>query len=264
MQKLSTEIIIEQLTTALSSCQEQLQEIRQENDAFINIAAHDLKAPLRKLATLVDRFLQKATKIESEALQVYSDKIFNAITEMNSLVERLSAYAAVETDGIKFTETALSALIKEVIEENTSLINANNATIIFNELPALKINKPQVKTVFKELLDNAIKFKSEEEKPHIEIKSYFLSLKDKEIYNLASEKIYYKFEFIDNGIGISEALKEKIFQPFFRFHGNAGFAGSGMGLAICRKIMKNHCGFIYSVANEKNGVRMIVIFPETL
>ena len=263
MQKLSSETKIDQLSIQLSEYEQLLNVCRQENDAFINIAAHDLKAPVRKLAVLIDRLLLKAKKNANDDLSIYTEKIVSTLAEMDAVVERLSAYAAVEINNIDFSETSLTELVKNVITEHSQLIKSSNAEIIVEGLPNLKINKPQIKTVFKELLDNSLKFIRENDRPKIKIKSSNLTLKEKEIYNLANKSVYHKIEFIDNGIGIREDIVEKIFQPFFRFYGKADFAGSGMGLAIIRKIMKNHQGMIYAMPNEYEGVTMIIIFPET-
>lgn len=264
MQKLSSDIKIEQLKKELSDCRKLLAESRNEMDAFINIAAHDLKAPFRKITSLIDILINKSTIKEQENLRVYAEKIFKSVADANNMIDRLSVCASMDDKNISFAKTDLLKLLREVLKEQEQIINNNNVEIEIENLPVLEINVPQIKTVFFELLDNAIKFKKADKNSHIKINSYILTLKEKEIYNLAVSTIYHRIEFKDNGIGLVDDIHDKIFEPFYKYHGKSAYTGSGMGLAVIRKIMKNHHGLIFSVPNEAEGVRMNLIFPETI
>ena len=117
--------------------------------------------------------------------------------------------------------------------------------------------------LFKNLLENAIKFSKKDSVPNIQIRSSVVSPEEKDQFNLEGDRLYYKIEITDNGIGFKKDYTEKIFRPFVRLHGKSQFPGNGMGLAICKKIMNVHHGIIYAESLENEGARFTLVLPET-
>ena len=132
-----------------------------------------------------------------------------------------------------------------------------------NVLPVLKGSYVQFQQLFKNLLENAIKFSKKDIPPQIRITSELTAKDENFFFNLPSNKKYYKIEFGDNGIGFNQVNAEKIFEPFVRLHSKSEYEGSGLGLSICKKIVDNHDGIIYAEGEENKGARFTLIFPET-
>ncbi len=230
---------------------------------FIDIAIHDLDAPLRKLSLLIERLTINCEditgNIETKELII---RINSCITDMRALIHELSelneAGTAVQYDSIDTAE-----LVKEILEELQQDIAEKKATIQSAALPVLQGNAKQLKKLFRHIIDNAIKFNSGNVSPQIEIKSSKLHGEEKKSYDLETTKEYYKIEISDNGIGIKEGYTKKIFEPFVRLNAKPTFAGSGLGLAICKKIIENHKGLIYAENLENTGTQITLILPET-
>ncbi len=127
----------------------------------------------------------------------------------------------------------------------------------------MEIVPTQVKQLFNNLLSNSIKFKKETNPPIIHIRCHPLEVLEKVKFNLKPDKNYFKIEFEDNGIGFEKEYDQKIFQIFQRLHGKSQYPGSGIGLAICKKIVENHNGIIFGDGNTQNGATFTVILPET-
>jgi signal transduction histidine kinase len=119
-----------------------------------------------------------------------------------------------------------------------------------------------MKQLFDNLLSNSIKFKKADEHPSIHIRSQRLTAKQKEQYHLNTSKNWFKIEFTDNGIGFEPEYSERIFQIFQRLHGKAEYPGSGIGLAICKKITEQHKGIIQAAGKPNNGATFTIILPE--
>ena len=142
-------------------------------------------------------------------------------------------------------------------------IEETGTVIIDTPLPSLEVVPTQIKQLFDNLIINSIKFKKAGELTVINIRSHPLSFLEKNSFNLKPDKNYYSIEIEDNGIGFEKEYAEKIFLIFQRLHGKSQYPGSGIGLAICKKIVENHKGIIFGNGNSENGAIFTVILPET-
>ena len=231
---------------------------------FIDLAAHELDAPLRKLTAFVERLTDKfETAVQDKDLQLYIQRIDNCVNNMQSLIDELSLLAKVRTDKINYTSCDIKNIIKQVLEELQVPLNAKKTTVTVSPLPALDGDAGQFTQLFKNLLENAIRFSKEDVRPEINIRSSVLSSQETNKLKLQEGKKYYRIEVTDNGIGFKNEYAEKIFRPFIRLHGKSKFPGGGIGLAICKKIAENHHGIIYAEGREGEGARFILILPET-
>ena len=233
-----------------------------EKEEFIYIAAHELKAPLRKITTFSERLTEKCdNKLNEEAL-AYLKRIEKNIEIMQSLIDDLSNLSQIEANA-NFVKCDLEILINEVLKESAVSIEENNAAIHFTEFPSLECNPKLLKEVFKNLIDNSIKFQPKGQDAQIKIESQFLNNEEKITLQLPVDAVYCKITFADNGIGFEQENADKVFKPFQRLNGKSEYAGNGIGLAICKKIIDIHNGLLYANGNVNAGCVFVLILPQT-
>ena len=229
---------------------------------FIEAAAHDLQAPLRKISVLVDRAFRKDEKKFDHDTKEYIRRIESSVDEMKALISGL--LRLVETDvAINLHETCdLDKIVRETVENMSEEINVKQVVVHIGPLPTVHGNMRLYTQLFKNLFENAVKFAEAQIDSSVEIKTTTLSDEERNKFHLANEK-YYRIEISDNGIGFHSSNEQKIFEPFVRLHPRSEYEGSGLGLFICKKIVARHNGIIYAEGNEKEGARFILILPET-
>ncbi len=257
-QKSERENKIEQLSLALEDCKKDYSE-------FIDIAVHDLQAPLRKLSVFIDRLTSKYTEVSQNDIQAqeWLTRINGCITDMRSLIDGLSELAAVAADSMTTAPCDISEIVNEVVQELDPAIKEKKTVIIESPLPIIEGDEIQLKQLFKNVLENAIRFSKKNISPEIDISWCKLSDEEKNISALQPTKQYYKIEISDNGIGFKQEYAQRIFQPFVRLNGKSAFAGNGLGLAICKRIVDNHQGILFAESID-TGSRFTLIIPETL
>ncbi len=246
----------------LAEYKQLLSDSRRENDQFVQLVVHDMKAPIRKLGTFIERLLTKSKFTADPDAARYIDKIENTLEDLQKMLDSMSAYADLDAKPLETTTVDLNTLVKDCILKIEKHGGATEMQVELSELPIIMANRNEMKNLFAEMFTNAIKFKSKSEALQISISSDILSVEEKEIFNLAAGKIYHKIIFRDNGIGFSKDYNQKIFQPFYRLHGKSTYPGYGLGLAISRKIMNKHEGSIFAEAGEKRGATFTIIFSE--
>ncbi len=209
----------------------ELEHINKELEQFAYVASHDLQEPLRTVSNFVGLLDEKyAGKTDKETEQ-YFKFILNATARMRSLIKDLLDFSRVGKD-ITFAAFDCNELLKEVIAELDISINENAATINAAELPVLEGSRMAVKQLFQNLITNAIKFRKKNVAPELTI-------------TVEEKSAEYLFAFKDNGIGIDEQYKERIFVIFQRLHNTSEYPGTGIGLATCKKIVLLHNGKIW-------------------
>ena len=237
----------------------------QEYIEFIDLAAHELDAPLRKLSLLTGRLTLKFDIISRDKdIHGYIDRINNIVQSMQSVIDSMTVLAKVASDNPGFTSCNLGEIVQQVVEELINPITSSNAVIHLSSLPVIEGNAIQLNRLFKNLLENSLKFSRENIIPEINIRSSELKAEEKHMLKLAANKVFHKIEISDNGIGFKNDYAEKIFRPFVRLHGKSKFGGNGMGLAICRKIVENHHGVMYASSDENEGTRFVLVLPQIL
>lgn len=252
-----------ELEKKLLYCTGALAESKNETGEFIDMAAHDLQAPLRKAAIFAERIRQKAGEGKMAETLLYIEKMLSAITSMQSLIDALYKYTEISTTGTTFIKCDTNDVLAIVKKKLDLTIKENKVEINSDLLPVIEADPERLKEMFRELLDNAIKFKNPSNLPRIHISSELVDEKEKTILGLAPGKTYFKITFTDNGIGFSDEHADKILKPFQRLHGKAAYSGNGLGLAICKKIIDLHVGILYARGNENSGARFVLILPET-
>jgi len=230
---------------------------------FVEAAAHDLHAPLRKLSVLVDRVFTKHADEFSEDAKQYIMRIDTCIEEMRSLIDGLAELAKADGRVIEMTDCDLNDVVRQAKDILSEEIMEKQATIEVNTLPVVQGNCVQLGQLFKNLLENAIKFNYRDSSPDICVRSEAIERDEKMFYKLPLNKKYHKIEIIDKGIGFDQVNAEKIFEPFVRLHSKSEYEGNGLGLSICKRIADNHHGIIYAEGDENKGSRFTLILPET-
>ncbi|MGN6533418.1 MAG: sensor histidine kinase [Ginsengibacter sp.] len=232
-------------------------------DEFIYIASHDLKAPLRKLITFTERLVELAGKeLNEEALSCIS-RIQKNVLSMQSLIDDLSTLSEIEA-GIDFKMCDLNEILNGVLETSSAQWQINPTSIHVSALPAIYGDPSYFKLVFKNIIDNAVKFQPEGQVAEIRISAILLTEDEKIKFNLSSENVFYKIKFEDNGIGFNEEDAGRILKPFVRLNGQSSYPGNGIGLAVCDKIIKLHKGIFYAKGIENKGSVFVLILPQFL
>lgn len=246
---------------ALVSYQHRLEmkvnELNQTNinlEQFIYVISHDIKEPLRKIVSYSAYLNKEGTLPKEDANNL--NVIRNSTLRLNSLVDDLVKYAS-STTRIEATEVDLNKVLKEVIEDLELLINENAVVFHIHKLPVIKAADVQMRQIFSNLLGNAIKYRKTGIAPEITITSEITDCVDVNFPN----KKYHKISVQDNGIGIDESFRNKIFTIFARLHMPDEYSGNGIGLAICKKIMENHSGKITVESFPREGSIFHLFFP---
>ncbi|MFN7039230.1 MAG: sensor histidine kinase [Alphaproteobacteria bacterium] len=208
-----------------------IERITSDMELFSYILSHDLKKPLRVLMNNSKELQEINKSISNNVIDELSNEIIDASLEMQDIVHILLEYIRLEVHFTNFKKIDCNEILEITLNELADLIEKNNAIIEYDVLPKVLGHKKQLIIVFKNLIENAIKFRREDEAPKIKI-----SCKE---HNGIVE-----FTVSDNGIGIEEEYFEMIFLLFQRLHTIEEYPGRGGGLAICKKIVENHGGKI--------------------
>jgi PAS domain S-box-containing protein len=235
----------------------ELQRKNAELEQFAYVASHDLQEPLRKIQT----FIQMANETkDGQAARRYLDKIHVSAERMSSLIKDLLEYSRLSQPQEHFHDTDLNTILDYVLADFELLITQKNAVIRSDKLPIIQGNKLQLHQLFANLINNAIKFN--EEKPEISITYSTPSPEEvRFIDGLDPGRTYARLVFSDNGIGFEQQHAEKIFTIFQRLNPREKFEGTGIGLALCKKIVENHNGHIAVKSTPKSGTDFIIFLP---
>lgn len=257
-----TEERIIQLEKELRQASEDLHRCKKEKEDFIYIASHDLKAPLRKLTTFTERLIHFAGEDLNEDAVSCLGRIQKNVLSMQSLIDDLSKWSEIEAKD--FEKCDLNDILNAVLKESSTQWEINSAALHVSDLPVVYGNTSQLKSVFKNIIDNAVKFQPEGQSPEINITADLLKEEEKIKYHLPTENAYYIIKFADNGIGFNIEEAVEILKPFVRLNGKSSYPGNGIGLAICDKIIKLHNGILYAKPIQNKGSVFVLILPEFL
>ena len=228
-----------------------------ELEAFSFIASHDLQEPLRKIQTFSAHLLEKENENLSEKGKDYTKRMQSAAYRMQELINDLLAYSRTTSTERKFKTTSLQLIIEEVKADLKERIDEKHATIVANENCDINIIPFQFYQLMYNLLSNALKFSKPSPAPVIIITSRIIKGHE----NLLPGKNYCHITVSDNGIGFQPEYNELIFGVFQKLHGVAEYAGTGIGLAIVKKIVENHNGVITAAGELNKGARFDIYLP---
>ncbi|HOX81906.1 MAG TPA: CHASE3 domain-containing protein [Chryseolinea sp.] len=235
----------------------------QDLEQFAYVASHDLQEPLRKIRAFGDLLVTKyAAKVEATGAD-YIDRMQGAASRMQILIQDLLSFSRVSRSSINNQFLDVNSIIEEVVDDLENQIQREGAIIQVGELLSVKGDKVQLKRLFQNLISNAIKFHKANEKPTIKMNSIPLTMENQAKYfpSAQPDTKYIMFTVEDNGIGFDQQYTDKIFNIFQRLNGRMDYEGTGIGLAICRKIVTNHHGIITAESKEGMGSKFIIILP---
>ncbi|WP_339649140.1 PAS domain S-box protein [uncultured Salegentibacter sp.] len=240
---------LELLNRELKKHTEELALSNKELEQFAYIASHDLQEPLRMVTSFLTQLKKKYSDQLDEKAQQYIYFAHDGATRMRQIILDLLEYSRVGRGEYQVVEVNTKDLVSEVLLLQKRCIEAQNAEIKLGELPDLKVEELPLKQLFSNLIGNALKYHSKDRRPVIEIS--------------AEEKdVYWEFKINDNGIGIEEEFKEKIFVIFQRLHHRDEYEGTGIGLAICKKIVDHFGGEIWVESAYGKGSSFYFTIPK--
>lgn len=226
----------------------ELERSNEELSNFAFVASHDLNEPLRKIIGFGNRLMDKAKDMDPDA-KIYAEKMQSSAKRMQTMIEDLLQYSMVSVRGEPFRAIDLNKVVREVLDDLEISIGDSKGIIHTEGLPTVEADPGQMRQLFQNLISNALKFHKKEQPPKIELIAKPV------------RKGSWDIHVMDNGIGLSAEHKENIFQPFVRLHGRSDFEGSGIGLAICRKIVTRHKGKIEVSCSNEMGSTFKVTLP---
>lgn len=240
-----------------------LNKTNQELEQFAYVASHDLQEPLRKISTFSDRLQMKyKEQLPPDAIQLI-DRMVSAVSRMRVLINDLLIFSrAGRITPESITQVDMNVMLQEVLTDLEVTLEEKNVSVKFDPLPVIEGSDTSFHQLFQNVLANAIKFASPE-RP-LEINIHHQILTGKELGNVKESQWKTRFCRIsieDNGIGFDPAFAERIFLIFQRLHGISEYTGTGIGLAICKKIVDSHNGYIMAFGLPDKGATFVVILP---
>ncbi len=240
----------------------ELESMNQELASFAYVSSHDLQEPLRKIQTFASRIVETEHENLSPKGKDYFIRMQNAALRMQTLIEDLLTYSRTNTSDKSFEPVDLNKLVADIKMELRESIDEKHAVIECESLPTLNIITFQFRQLITNLLSNALKFSKPDQPPHVRITTEVV--KGNQIANKAAnpKKTYHHIAVADNGIGFEPEHRQKIFEVFQRLHGRSEYTGTGIGLAICKKVVENHGGFISADSLPDQGATFHVYIPQ--
>jgi PAS domain S-box-containing protein len=252
----------------LSATNEELQEANlqlyqsnSELEQYAYVASHDLQEPLRKIR-LYSGMLQTLHNMPEEGRPTLS-KVIHSAERMSSLIKDLLEFSRLLKADKSIRQVNLNQVLNNVINDFELLIAEKEADVQVGQLPVIEAEPLQMNQLFYNLLGNALKFNRHGVLPSIRISSKRLTMQEiKQYGNLKDGLHYHEIIFADNGIGFDNRYAEQIFEVFKRLHTREEYPGSGIGLALCRKIVQNHNGMLFASSEENKGTLFYLVLPE--
>jgi PAS domain S-box-containing protein len=226
-----------------------LKRSNKELESFAFRASHDLHEPLRKIENFADLILSYHGASVEETEREYLERMQNAAHRMREMIDSLLSLARVTSSSEPFSEVDLNRLVQTVLDDLEASLRISGGKVEVRDLPVLRADPNQMRALLQNLVGNALKFHKADEPPRVQVYSKPVDGGNVEVYVQ------------DNGIGFELEDTGQLFQPFKRLHGRTEYPGSGMGLAICRRIVERHGGSITAQSRPGEGSTFIVCLP---
>jgi len=253
---------VRERTLELTASNLELERSNRELQDFAFVASHDLQEPLRKISAFGDRLLTvQGPKFDAQGRD-YLERMQNAAGRMHTLINDLLTFSRVTTKAQPFEPTDLRAIALDVVGDLETTIEEAGGSVTVGHLPVIDADPLQMRQLFQNLIANALKFRKEDVPPAVsldseEFESGPVDDSDQDGVRMARIRIR------DNGIGFDEKYLDRIFTPFQRLHGRDEYEGTGIGLAVCRKIVERHGGSLTAESTPGEGSSFIATLPST-
>jgi len=241
-----------QAEQSLKAYAAELERSNRELEDFAYVASHDLQEPLRKIQAFGDRLAQRYNDILDERGRDYLARMQNAAARMQVLIQDLLTFSRVTTKAQPFAPVNLNLVVKNVLSDLETYIEEVAGQVHVDNLPTIEADPTQMRQLFQNVISNALKFHRPDAPPVVKIQSGEV---------VAARPPACRIIVTDNGIGFEEAYRERIFGVFQRLHSRNVYPGTGVGLAVCRKIANRHNGTITAVSRPGQGAEFIITLP---
>jgi signal transduction histidine kinase/CHASE3 domain sensor protein len=246
---------------ALEERNKELEQSNKELASFNHIASHDLQEPLRKIQTFISRIQETDLTVMSESTREYFSRILVSVTRMRTLIDDLLLFSRTNKTEKIFEEADLNILLEDAKQELAQDIEDKSAVIHAGKLPVLNVISFQIKQLFINLIGNSLKYSKPDTPTIIKIDCERILAGEYSVIKDEQYKNYYKISVSDNGLGFEQQFAESIFLLFQRLHHNTEYQGTGIGLAICKKIVENHNGYISAKGEPGIGSTFTFFLP---
>ncbi|GAB3279033.1 hypothetical protein GCM10027347_53570 [Larkinella harenae] len=257
-----TQAQLKSANEALASANKALYRSNESLEQFAYVASHDLQEPLRKIQQFGDLLKsQYASQLQDGV--TYLERMQSAASRMSTLIRALLTYSRISILQKSKTVVSLNQVVDTVLSDLELVITEAKAVIDVDALPSLPGDALQLGQLFQNLLSNALKFGQADQPPHIQIQYQALAAGDLPLGLQPSQPAdrYHQIAVKDNGVGFDEKYLDRIFQVFQRLHGKNEYVGTGIGLAICQKVVDNHGGAITAVSQPGQGATFFIYLP---
>jgi len=261
-QKMASDILEQKVQERTAELQKMNQELEVSNNEllqFASVASHDLKEPLRKIHMFGNLIRDRYLNDKDDTAKEYMNRIIVSSARMTRLINDLLNFTRLSVNS-EMEMTDLNVVMEEVLSDLEVAIEEKSAQIELGKLPKAEVIPGQLRQVFQNIVSNALKFSKKDQRPHIQITAETL-----DTFSLtapaANEGKYYRITISDNGIGFDNQYADKIFTIFQRLHPREKYDGTGIGLAITKKIIERHNGLVGATSAEGQGTTFTFVMP---
>jgi light-regulated signal transduction histidine kinase (bacteriophytochrome) len=242
-------------------------ELAQNNaelTSFTYIASHDLQEPLRKIQVFCNLIREESPQLLQNNIGDYFERVLFASRRMQNLISSLLNYSRINIHDMEYQQVDLNEVLEDVCNNLKESLEESGAEVLHDALPVIPCFPLQINQLFTNLFVNSIKYKKKEAALQIRISASLIDPREMEFSELPLAKTaYWKIIFADNGIGFEQLHAVKIFELFQRLHSKTEFEGTGVGLAICKKVVQNHQGLIFAKGNPGMGASFEIYLPSS-
>jgi PAS domain S-box-containing protein len=253
---------LEESNRQLAQMNQALEVSNHDLQQFASVASHDLQEPLRKIQIFSRLLLDKIQHTLTPTSKKYLDKIIDSAGRMKVLIVDVLNYSKLSAHDNVFERVDLNRIVAEVLEDFELLIQEKGGTVTVADLPCIDVNRGQIRQVFQNVLSNALKFTETDIPPVIQIRAERSSQKSFDSA-VQQDGPYCLISIKDNGIGFDEAYLANIFALFERLHSKDSYEGTGIGLAITKKIVEKHNGLVSAKSQPGKGSEFLLLLPVT-
>lgn len=257
------EAMVNERTRELKEANQLLAKSNEELEQFAYITSHDLQEPLRKIKTFASLLLEEAAENGNPQVNRYLQKISASSERMTVLIKDLLNYSRLSKEHKQFSKVNLNKILEDVLSDFEVMISQKNAVVFSEPLPEVHGIGLQLNQLFFNLIGNSLKFSKPNLPPAIRISCRTISTGEAAKLGL-DKAMYYEIIFSDNGIGFNPKYKDQIFDIFQRLHSSEQFSGTGIGLALSKKVVENHHGSIMAESIENEGASFKIYLPLTV